>query len=105
MFRSSVVSDTTGHLVAAFKEIVPLQSDKLDRRKSQTLDDFAKTSAKSLAEFYKVARAESEKNKLGVIGRARVAFGLQQHLLAAGYSPTLVKQVLFAMLATSFTGG
>ena len=48
--------------------------------------------------------AEREKHRLGVIARARVAFGLQQRLLAAGYPPALVKQVLFAMLVSAFVG-
>jgi hypothetical protein len=58
-----------------------------------------------LRRFYAAAKDERRKYRLGVIGRARVAFGLQQRLLNAGYPPQLVKQVLFAMLSSAFVGG
>ena len=58
-----------------------------------------------LKKFYEAARVEREQHRLGVIGRARVAFALQQRLLAAGYPPAIVKQVLFAMLISAFVGG
>jgi hypothetical protein len=56
----------------------------------------------SLAKFYERARAVTAEHKLGVIARARVAFGVQQRLLAAGYPAPMVKQVLFAMLVSVF---
>jgi len=58
----------------------------------------------ALERFYDVARKARQEHKLGIINRARVVFGVQQRLLAAGYAPPLVKQVLFAMLVSVFVG-
>lgn len=90
-------------LTEAFKRLVPLQPVRPKGGKP-TIDALTKASSKALAEFYKVAQVEREQNRLGIIGRARVAFGLQQRLLAAGYPSPLVKQVLFAMLTSAFIG-
>ncbi|MCK9389889.1 MAG: hypothetical protein M0Q22_16060 [Sulfuritalea sp.] len=57
-----------------------------------------------MRKFYEVAKSERLRNRLGVIGRARVAFGLQQRLLHTGYPAPVVKQVLFALLTSAFSG-
>ena len=62
------------------------------------------TSERALQQFFAAAREERLQQGLGIIGRARVAFGLQQQLIKAGYPPALVKQVLFAMLLSAFVG-
>jgi hypothetical protein len=57
-----------------------------------------------LNKFYAEARLQRKKMRPGLFRRARVAFYLQQRLLAAGYPPDLVRQVLFAMLLAAFVG-
>lgn len=57
-----------------------------------------------LDRIYNEAREQRIKHKLGVIKRARVAFELQNRLLNAGYSPALVKQIVFSLLINSLTG-
>ena len=70
-----------------------------------TEKDIKADSAAALDKFYRRADEERTKHSLGIIGRARVAFGLQKRLLDAGYAPALVKQVLLAMLAAVFVSG
>lgn len=55
-----------------------------------------------LRRLYEAALAEREKHGLGMIARARVAFYLQKRLLAAGYPPPLVRQLLFSLLVAAF---
>ncbi|MGZ4957168.1 MAG: hypothetical protein ACXWAT_15170 [Methylobacter sp.] len=87
-----------------FQRVVPLHIEKPKRGKRPSSDEIKSTSETALARFYEVARQERRTHRLGVIGRARVAFGLQQRLLEAGYPSPLVKQVLFAMLMLVFVG-
>lgn len=88
-----------------FQRAVPLQPDQVKRGKRLSESEIKASSEVALKKFYETAYQERQRHGLGVIGRARVAFGLQQRLLQAGYPPPLVKQVLFAMLATVFVGG
>ena len=85
-----------------FQRLVPLHPATGKGGKRPSEQEIGATSEKSLKEFYAAARKERLQHGLGIIGRARVAFSLQQNLLAAGYPPTLVKQVLFAMLMSAF---
>ncbi|MGZ4956140.1 MAG: hypothetical protein ACXV8Q_13615 [Methylobacter sp.] len=87
-----------------FQRVVPLHIDKPKRGKRPSDTEIKSTSEAALARFYELAREERHSHRLGVIGRARVAFGLQQRLLEAGYPSPLVKQVLFAMLMLVFVG-
>lgn len=73
-------------------------------RKRKSVKDLSASVSAGLVKFYEAARCEREKYRLGIVGRARVAFGLQQRLLEAGHPPVLVKQVLFAMLLSAFAG-
>lgn len=57
-----------------------------------------------LDRIYAEAREQRIKHRLGVIKRARVVFELQRQLLNAGYSPALVKQIVFSLLVNSLTG-
>lgn len=88
-----------------FQRVVPIQPDRVKWGKQFSENEIKSTSEAGLKKFYEAAYQERQRHGLGVIGRARVAFGLQQRLLRAGYPAPLVKQVLFAMLATVFVGG
>ncbi|MGE5467840.1 MAG: hypothetical protein ACM3Y9_10495 [Ignavibacteria bacterium] len=101
---SGRVGDICDRLSARFLRLVPQKAAPLKGRKRPSEQDVKAVSAGALEQFFAAAREERLRHKLGVIGRARVAFGLQQRLLKAGYPPPLVKQVLFAMLAAAFVG-
>jgi hypothetical protein len=89
-------------LFEEFQRLIPLLRSGNGRRPSEK--EIQAASAAGLSRFYAAAKAERQKYRLGIVGRARVAFGLQQRLLDAGYPPHLVKQVLFAMLSSAFVG-
>lgn len=98
------IQDICERLTDVFRQAVPRQQEADKGRKRLSGKEIASTIDSGLKRFYEAARIEREQNRLGVISRARVAFGLQQRLLNAGYSPALVKQVLFAMLVSAFVG-
>ena len=99
------IADVCERLLAAFTVAVPLYAEGVRGRKRPSEKEIESATEAGLKKFYEAARTERERHRLGVIGRARVAFHLQQRLLAAGYPPVLVKQVLFAMLVSAFVGG
>lgn len=99
------IPDICERLFDAFCSAVPLHPQDVRGRKRPSEKEIALATESGLKKFYEAARAERERHRLGVLGRGRVAFHLQQRLLAAGYPPTLVKQVLFAMLVSAFVGG
>ncbi|MCX7170537.1 MAG: hypothetical protein NTY41_09675 [Proteobacteria bacterium] len=94
----------TDRLTEEFQRLVPLRLERPKGGKLPSTSELAKTTGKALDEFYAAARNVRERDGLGIIGRARVAFGLQQRLLLAGYPSHLIKQVLFAMLTSAFVG-
>ncbi|HEX8987401.1 MAG TPA: hypothetical protein VF816_05530 [Rhodocyclaceae bacterium] len=98
------VPDICDRLGERFLRLVPLKAAEVKGRKRPSAQEIRSISAGALDQFFAAAREERVRHRLGVIGRARVAFGLQQRLLKAGYPPPLVKQVLFALLAAAFTG-
>jgi hypothetical protein len=98
------IRDICDRLSEIFQRLVPLRPDSAAGRKRPSAKDVAATSEHALQRFFEAAREERLKHGLGFIGRARVAFGLQQRLTQAGYPPPLVKQVLFAMLTSAFIG-
>ena len=98
------IPDSCDRLSNAFQRLVPLHPESLKGRKRPTEIEIKATSERALQQFLEAAREERLQHGLGVIGRARVAFGLQQQLIKAGYPPALVKQVLFAMLLSAFVG-
>lgn len=98
------IPDICDRLSAVFQRLVPLHPDPLKGRKRPTEKELKTTSDRALQQFLEAAREVRAQQDLGVIGRARVAFGLQQRLMKAGYPPPLVKQVLFAMLTSAFVG-
>lgn len=91
-------------LFVAFHAAVPLPEAPAKGGKKLSEKEIRRQVDAGLANFYAVARTERERSRLGLIGRARVAFDVQQRLLTAGYAPPLVKQVLFAMLVSAFVG-
>lgn len=91
-------------LCEEFQLAVPLHPKKFQRRKALSESEIKSASEAALHKFYEAAQHEKQRHKLGIIARARVAFDLQQRLLQAGYPAPLVKQVLFALLASVFVG-
>lgn len=87
-----------------FQRQVPLDPESYKGRKRPSEKELNATSERALQQFIAAAHKERLQHGLGVIGRARVAFGLQQRLMKAGYPAPLVKQVLFAMLSSAFVG-
>lgn len=98
------IQDICEQLADVFRSVVPRQQGATHGRKRSSEKEVASAIDSGLQRFYEAARVEREQHRLGVIGRARVAFGLQRRLLDAGYPPTLVKQVVFAMLVSAFVG-
>lgn len=98
------IPDSCDRLSEAFQRLVPLHPETIKGRKRPSDKEIKATSELALQQFFAAAREERLRQGLGVIGRARVAFGLQQRLMKAGYPPALVKQVLFAMLSSAFVG-
>lgn len=99
------IQEASARLCEEFQRVMPLHPEKNQRKKRPSAKEITAASEAGLKKFYEIALAERQRHRLGMINRARVAFGLQQRLLQAGYSPVLVKQVLFAMLTSSFIGG
>jgi hypothetical protein len=98
------ISDICDRLGEEFCRIVPL-NPAASKPGTRPSDSAIKASSEAaLRKFYEVAKSERLRNRLGVIGRARVAFGLQQRLLHTGYPAPVVKQVLFALLTSAFSG-
>ena len=98
------IQEVCDGLTDVFIREVPLQRANTKGKKRLSEKEIAIAVESGLKQFYAAARAEREKYRLGVIARARVAFGLQQRLLDSGYPSALVKQVLFAMLVSAFVG-
>lgn len=99
-----LIEEISERLCEDFKRGAPLRPGKPRPGESPSKGDFESVSAKALENLYESARREKTKHKLGILGRARVAFALQQRLLEAGYPAALVKQVLFALLTAAFIG-
>lgn len=102
--KLALVDEISEKLCDKFQLAVPLHPEKPKRGKKISEQDIKASSESALKTFYKLADEERLRHGLGIVGRARVAFGLQQRLLRAGYAAPLVKQVLLAMLASAFVG-
>jgi len=98
---SSGVHLASTQLAETFQRLIPLQPTQ-HKNSGDSTASLANKNSDALTSFYESVRAERERLGLGILGLAKLSFGLQQHLLAAGYPPQLVKQVLFAMLASAF---
>lgn len=100
---NSSVQDISERLAAEFHRLVPQQPSNVKGGRP-SVEQLQSKYENALKAFYELAHQERLQHRLGVIGRARVAFALQQRLLEAGYPSSLVKQVLFAMLTSAFVG-
>lgn len=98
------ISEASDRLFSVFTEAVPLPESFAKQRKKPSAAEIERLVTQGLERFYAAAREERQRHRLGIIARARVAFALQQRLLAAGYDAALVKQMLFAMLTQAFVG-
>lgn len=90
----SKVTDAAGALEEAFFRSVPTGKKLLSE------SDWTR----ALAKFQTSAREIRDRHGLGVIGRARAAYLLQQRLMAAGLPGGVVRKVVFALVLNSFSG-
>ncbi len=86
----------TQALENAFLAAVP----KPKKNKTPNQEDWVQ----ALEKFNENARKVRVQYRLGLIGRAVVAYRLQPRLLAAGCSPDVVRQILFSMVLHAFVG-
>ena len=98
----SGIHEISDKLSNEFQRVLPLDLQQLRSTRKLSEIEIRSQTEESLKRFYDFARTEIQARGLGIFARARVAFNLQQRLLDAGYAPTLVKQVLFAMLTAVF---
>ena len=59
----------------------------------------------ALGKFHARAKEIRSRYALGVIGRARAAYLLQQRLITAGFPADVVRKVMFTLILNSFSGG
>ena len=104
---SKLIQSVGAELCAEFRRLMalPAEATRGKSRRKPSEQEIEAASAAALKKFYAAADAARRSHRLGLIGRARLAFDLQQRLLAAGYPAPLVKQVLFALLSSAFVGG
>ena len=89
-------SEATQALESAFMAVIP----KPKKNKAPSKTEWAL----ALEKFNAQAREVRTKYRLGLLGRAMVAYRLQPRLLAAGYGPDVVRQILFSMVLHAFVG-
>ena len=92
----SKIDQLAESLFVKFQQDFPLTDDKGSERKIKHLPK--QSIGERLDQFYKEARETRKKQRLRVIGWARVVMKLQQHLLLAGYPPDVVSKLLLAMM-------
>jgi len=104
--KQGLIDDIGSNLCKEFELAIPLsQPNQLRQsKKKRSEKELALEFDAALKKFYKAAQDEIGRCRLGIIGRARIVFQLQQRLLKAGYAAPLVKQVLFALLAFVIVG-
>ncbi len=90
----SKASRAADELLAAFHRSIPPKKQRMSEQ------DWAK----ALGRFHDEARAIRQRLSLGVIGRARSAFLLQQTLLDQGFPADVVRKLVFALVLNAFTG-
>jgi hypothetical protein len=88
-------SEATVVLEEAFTRSIPT-----GKKKPPSKADWAL----ALEKFNGEARLIRARYKLGVIGRSLVAYRLQRRLMANGYPPEVVRQLLFSMILNAFVG-
>lgn len=98
----SDVEEFANFLFEAFCRTLPLNSAALREYKRKSADAQREMVKKRLDAFFAMAHEERERRRLGIIGRARVAYALQKRMLEAGYPHQLTKQILLALLMAAF---
>ncbi len=91
-------AEIASKLNEVFRQILPPPSQQRSMRKRGKLPDVPK----AMKLFYEEALIMRERHRLGVYGRARVAFELQKQLLTEGYPADLCRQVLFSLIVSAF---
>lgn len=89
-------SEATQALESAFMAVIP----KPKKNKAPSKAEWTQ----ALEQFNTQARGVRERYHLGLWGRAAVAYRLQPRLIAAGYAPDVVRQILFSMVLHAFVG-
>jgi hypothetical protein len=89
-------SDAAEALESAFIAVIP----KPKKNKAPSKAEWAV----ALEKFNAQAREVRARYRLGLIGRAVVAYRLQPRLLAMGYGTDVVRQILFSMVLHAFVG-
>lgn len=89
-------ANATQALESAFLAVIPKSRNNKAPSKAEW--------ARALESFNAMAREIRVQYRLGLIGRAIVAYRLQPRLLAAGCSPDVVRQILFSMVLHAFVG-
>ncbi len=87
-------TEATQALESAFMAVIP----KPKKNKAPSKAEWAL----ALEKFNVKAREVRTQYHLGPLGRAIVAYRLQPHLLAVGYAPDVVRQILFSMVLHAF---
>lgn len=89
-------SDATKALESTFLAVIP----KTKKNKAPSKAEWAL----ALEKFNIQAREVRDQYRLGLLGRAVVAYRLQPRLIAVGYTPDVVRQILFSMVLHAFVG-
>lgn len=98
----SKIDDISDQLFHQFQSTVSVHGERPGSKKVK--GEKERQVEVGLQQLYAAAAIARQERRLGVIGRARVAFSLQDKMVRAGYPPALVRQVLFALLASAFVG-
>lgn len=91
----SKTTDAAAELEAAFFRSAPANN-----KKTASEDDWSV----ALKKFHAQAKEIRRHHALGILGRARLAYLLQQRLMAKGMPAEVVRKVVFALVMSSFTG-
>jgi hypothetical protein len=97
LFRRSALSKVTEAAVAL--EEAFLRSAPSNRKKRSSEEEWTR----SLHKFFVEAADIRRRFSLGLIGRARTAYLLQQKLIVAGFPADVVRKLVFSLILNSFT--
>ncbi len=89
-------AEATRALESAFMEVIPKPKKNKPPSKSEW--------EQALEKFNIRARELRSQYRLGLLGRAVVAYRMQSSLLDAGYTPDVVRPILFSMVLHAFVG-
>jgi hypothetical protein len=95
-FTVNRYTEATLALESAFMAVIP----KPKKNKAPSKPEWAL----ALEKFNVKAREVRSQYRLGLLGRAVVAYRLQPRLIAVGYTPDVVRQILFSMVLHAFVG-